>query len=58
MRKPRLTKAVSDGLMEVASLAREDMASDDKRDWGNAPKGLEYIIKLARWYTANIGGES
>ncbi len=50
MKKPRLTKTVADGLGVIASLARADMQADEKRDWGDAPRALEYLEQLRAWY--------
>ena len=55
MRKPRLTRQVIDGLAIIEGLAREDIFSDQKRDWGHAHKGLAYIRKLREWHKANKG---
>lgn len=52
-RRPRLTKAVIDGLGTVVGLAQEDIFADQRRDWGNAHKAIEYLNRLIAWHGSN-----
>lgn len=52
MRKPRLTKNISEGLAVVISLAGEDMMADQKRDWGHAKAALDYLNGLRTWHNS------
>ncbi len=50
MKKPRLTKKIAAGISIITSLAGEDMAADERRDWGPAKDALDYLENLRAWY--------
>jgi hypothetical protein len=62
MNKPRLTKKVAAGLSTIISLSSEDMAADQRREWGAAKDALAYLENLKTWYclknpTKKAGGD-